>query len=225
MASKLIQRTNAMLDELRGLGGSDITYIFSPFFKPVEVPLHTIFGAVINFPSQNVFSQDKVRGFKAVVNKYSDILTGYVRIGDVVHYPDEAHEYKTLPASQGRELMKALASRAVKITKFDLSMLKPEWLGDEIDDQDYELKEAEDFEHVADDIPGAINMAMNALEQQFGDYNFNELQTQEMAEMLADAGAPYVVELTPSRDGIQIVGQNNIGVMLYNDNGELWWEF
>lgn len=223
--SDLIQRTNSMLTELRALGDSNIIYIFSPFFRPVDIHMDTIFGALVNFASQHEFSQEKFKGFKAICSKYSDLITGYVRVGDEVHRASDQHQYDKLTAKQSSELRKALLSRAVKVNKFDLSMLNPDWLGDEVDTDDHELKEAEDFEQVAEDIPGAINMAMNALEQSFGQFNFNELQTQEMAEMLIDAEAPYVVELTPRKDGIQIVGQNNIGVMLYNDSGELWWEF
>lgn len=243
---ELVKRVVAMLTELRGLGGADRVYIFSPFYKPVAIDMSTLFGALINFPDWSDFSHDKVQGFKQICNKYSDILSGYVRIGghrneegkivgDNVYQAREDHEYKLLPETKGRELIKALVSRAMKVGRFDLSMMNPGWLGDEDEHKDVEvpqhkMKEAEGDEelpvhNVSHDPDDAVRTALQMLNSVFGPFEHNDMQVQEMEEMLEDAVAPYHIELTPSKDGIQIAGQNNVGVALYNNDGELYWEF
>lgn len=123
-----VKRVVEMITKLRSLGGADSIYIFSPYFKPIDVSMPTTFGILANFPSWDVFSEEKIQGFKAAVNEYSDLLTGYVRIGDSVYKAESAHEYKTLPQREGRELIKALVSRAAKVSRFDLSMMDPSWL-------------------------------------------------------------------------------------------------
>ena len=128
MPDELIKRTKSMLGELHGLEGADRTYIFSNFFKKVSVHLPTLFGVVVSYPHGPDFSENKIAGFKAIMNKYSDIATGYVRIGDQVYQPNEQHEYKIFSGRDSREIIKALVGRAVKIGKFDLSMLDPAWL-------------------------------------------------------------------------------------------------
>lgn len=234
----LVKRVVKMIEDLRSLGGSDRLYIFSPFFKPVDVDMPTMFGALMNFSSFQDFSEDKVQGFKKIVNDNSDILTGYVRIGPAVYKAEMDHEYKTLPAKKGQELIKALVSRAVKVGRFDLSMLNPGWLKD---NEEHKTVEADphhtmqedalpfdgdaDKDLTTDDPNQAIAMGIDALKQVFGPCTYQEIQVQEMVEMLDDAQAPYYIELTPSRDGVQVVGSNNIGVVMYNNDGELYWEF
>lgn len=233
----LVKRVVKMTEELRSLGGSDRLYIFSPFFKPIDIQMPTMFGALMNFPSFQEFSEDQVKGFKDIVNSYSDLLTGYVRIGDSVYKAEADHEYKTLPQNKGRELIKALVSRAVKVNRFDLSLLNPGWLKSNEDhstvpvDPHHTMQEAtweaEEEHHgtTSNDPQEAIHMAMEMLKQHFGEYQYQQIQIEEMTEMLEDAVPPYYVELTPSKDGIQVIGENNIGVCLYNNEGELYWEF
>lgn len=233
----LVKRVVKMIEDLRSLGGSDRLYIFSPYFKPIDISMPTLFGALMNFTNFQDFSEDKVQGFKKIVNDNEDILTGYVRIGNSVYKAEMDHEYKTLPETKGRELIKALVSRAVKVGRFDLSMLNPGWLKNNEThstveaDPHHTMQEAtwaseEGFEGaITSDPYEAVPMAMELLKKHFGDYDYNQMQPDEMVEMLEDAVTPYHIELTPSKDGIQIVGQNNIGVMLYNNDGELYWEF
>lgn len=233
----LVKRVVKMIEALRSLGGSDRLYIFSPFFKPIDVSMPTVFGALMNFASFQEFSEDKVQGFKSIVNEYDDILTGYVRIGDSVYKAEMDHEYKTLPATRGRELIKALVSRAVKVGRFDLSMMNPGWLKNneahntvEVDPM-HTMKEAtwdsneEPVHNVASTPAEAVQGALAMLSEMFGECSYNEIQIQEMEEMLEDSVAPYHIELTPSKDGVQVVGQDYTGVCLYNNSGELYWEF
>lgn len=123
-----VRRVVEMIMKLRSLAGSDSIFIFSKYFKPIDISIPTLFGVLANFPSWEVFSEEKIKGFKALVNEYSDLLTGYVRIGTDVYQADQAHEYKIIPTRQGREIIKALVSRAAKVGRFDLSMMDPSWL-------------------------------------------------------------------------------------------------
>lgn len=243
---ELVKRTVAMLTKLRHLGAADRLYIFSPFFKPVDLPMTTIFGAVIFYPSYNDFSQDQIQGFKQAVNDFSDILVGYVIIGkdafDALGMNNvktgQAHDYKPLTASKSSELRKALSGgRAVKVGRFDLSMMNPGWLKSneahntvEIDPM-HTMKEATwdsdemPVHNVAETPSEAVQCALEMLNSMFGECTHNAIQLQEMEEMLEDSVAPYHIEMTPSKDGIQVVGQNHTGVCLYNNDGELYWEF
>jgi hypothetical protein len=117
-----------MLSKLRQVGSGEAIYIFSKFYKPINISMPTVFGALANFSSWDVFSEEKIQGFKAIMNEYSDLITGYVRIGDSVYKAEDTHEYKTLPQREGRELIKALVSRAARINKFDLSMMDSSWV-------------------------------------------------------------------------------------------------
>lgn len=235
---ELIKRVVQMIEDLRSLGGSDRLYIFSPFFKPVNIEMPTMFGAVFNFPNFNDFSEDKINGFKAIVNQNSDILSGYVRIGDQVYKPEEAHEYKALSPGKGKELMKALVSRAVKVGRFDLSMLNPGWLKNseghnQVDpDPEHTMKEAvwtldgdADKDITADNANDAIVKGLDMLKEVFGPFTYQEMAVQEMEEMLEDYPAPYFIELTASKEGVQIVSEDGQGIILYNNEGELDWRF
>ncbi len=166
---------------------------------------------------------------------YSDLLTGYVRIGDGVYKAGAEHDYKTLPRNEGRELIKALVSRAARVGRFDLSMMDPSWLKTIPGHQqavaahpEHTMKEADETveaESAITDPKAAIMNAMEMLKEHFGDFTHDPIQIEEMEEMLVDATPPYYVELTPGHDGIQIVGENNIGVGLFNNDGKLYWEF
>lgn len=230
-----VQRVVKMLTELRGLAGSDSVYVFSKYFKPISISIPTPFGALANFPSWESFSEEKIKGFKAIVNEYPDLLTGYVRIGTGVYQAGEEHDYKTLPNGQARELIKALVSRAVRVGRFDLSMMDPSWLKT-IDSHreavaahpEHAMKEAEGEEPEGEefnDADQAILVAIEHLKQNFGDVEVDPAQIPEMKDMLGDAQLPLWVEFTPNQDGIQITGQNNIGVCLFNNGGKLYWEF
>ncbi|MCK9531475.1 MAG: hypothetical protein M0R77_13085 [Gammaproteobacteria bacterium] len=233
----LVKRVVKMIEDLRSLGGSDRLYIFSPYFKPIDISMPTLFGALMNFTNFQDFSEDKVQGFKKIVNDNEDILTGYVRIGNSVYKAEMDHEYKTLPETKGRELIKALVSRAVKVGRFDLSMLNPGWLKNNeahntVEADPHHTMQEATWAHdevpihdVANEPGEAVQTALKMLTEVFGQCTHNNIQVQEMEEMLEDAVAPYHIELTPSKDGIQIVGQNHVGVMLYNNDGELYWEF
>lgn len=234
--SDKVQRVVKMITDLRSLPGSESYYIFSPYFKPISLNMPTTFGVLANFPSWEVFSEEKIKGLKDLTNEYSDLLTSYVRIGDSVYKAGVDHEYKTLPSGEGRELIKALVSRAAKVNRFDLSMMDPSWLK-KLDSHreavaahpHHTMQEAEDDDSYEgeeiDDADQAIQIAMEHLQQNFGEFTHNPEQIVEMKDMLADAEAPYWVQFTPSMDGIQISGRNNIGVALFNNDGELYWEF
>lgn len=234
----LVKRVVKMIEDLRSLGGSDRLFIFSPFFKPVDVDLPTMFGAVINFPSAQDFSEGKIQGFKKIVNDNADLLTGYVRIGDQVYKPEEDHEYKVLSPGKGKELMKALVSRAVKVGRFDLSMLNPGWLKNneghhQVDpNPEHTMQEAvwtfdgdPDKDITANTPSEAISLGLDMLKEMFGPFTYQEIAVQEMEEMLGEAPAPYYIEMTASKDGVQAVSENGTGILMYNNDGELYWEF
>ncbi len=233
-SDSLIQKATSMLGELKTLGGDDNTYIFSPFFKPINLQMDTIFGALMNFPAWEQFSEDKVNGFKAIMNKYSDIVTGYIRIGEVVYQASEAHEYITLAKNKGRELIKALLSRAVKVRRFDLSMMNPSWAYEEeegefdfnkANDEDvkkHTMKEADDSGMEYDDPAEAVSVAMDMLRDETGEFEHSQLQIEEMEGMIEGLGPFTINNVGP---GILIRCVDNTGISLFNDDGTLWWEF
>lgn len=226
-----------MITKLRTLSGSDSIYIFSPYYKPVDVNMPTMFGVLANFPSWEVFSEEKIKGFKDLVNQYPKLLTGFVRIGDSVYQAQADHEYKTLPRNKGREIIKALVSRAAKVGRFDLSMMDPSWLK-HLDSHretvathpEHSMNEADEAKEgfALDNINSrkvAIDVALDLLKEQFGPFKYTHKQVIDIERELGESVMPLKVELTMHGDGIQIVGQNDIGVGLFNDNGVLFWEF
>lgn len=233
-SDSLIQKATSMLGELKTLGGDDNTYIFSPFFKPINLQMETIFGALMNFPAWEQFSEEKVNGFKAIMNKYSDIVTGYIRIGEVVYQASEAHEYITLPKNKGRELIKALLSRAVKVRRFDLSMMNPAWAYDEeeneldfnqANDKDVEkhtMKESDDSGIEYNNPSEAVSAAMDMLRDETGEFETNQIQIDEMEAMI-EGLEPFTIN--DAGTGILIRCVDNTGISLFNDDGKLWWEF
>lgn len=235
---ELVKRVVAMMTELRGLGGSDKVFIFSPFFKPINIGMDTLFGSLFNFSSWHDFSEDQVKGYKDIVNKYSDILTGFIRIGDSVYKAEADHEYKTLPATKGRELVKALVSRAVKVGRFDLSMMNPGWLNDEEEHKDvnvpaHKMAEAEGedivdpgVEEYSNDPAEAVDKALAMLGSLTDNFAYTQEQKEEMIEMISYAPAPYCIEpLASPEQSVMIVAGDNTGIGLYNDDGNLYWEF
>jgi hypothetical protein len=227
-----IKRVNALIKQLKELPGAEHLYIFSPYFKPLSISLSTDLGAIFNFSNWEDFSESKIGGFKQLVGQYNDIITGYVRIGNSLYKAGQDHNYNILTQRSGKSIIDAVVGKAVKVSKFDISMLDPKWLeqhgaAEVTEDSDQEVYEDEEeyVHNVSQDPDDAVRVAMEMLHKIFGECDHNDLQLEEMEEMLQDAVAPFHIELTPSKDGIQIVGQNNVGIALYNNDGQLWWEF
>ena len=233
-SSENIQRVVEMIASIRALPDADVIYIFSKYFKPIDIVIPTTFGILANFPSFEVFSQEKIQGFKKLVNEYSDLLTGYIRIGDNVYQASADHEYKIMTNTRSTEIRKALVSRAVRINKFDLSMMSADWLSTNqvepakiASDPKVAMKESEVISNIveSDSIDDAIETGLAMLSDKFGDFDHNQEQIDGIIEALMPCEFPFQISQTPNGDGIQIVGQNNIGVFLHNDQGSLFWEF
>lgn len=99
-------------------------------------------------------------------------------------------------------------------------------------DPEHTMKEAvwtldgdADKDITADNANDAIVKGLDMLKEVFGPFTYQEIAVQEMEEMLEDYPAPYFIELTASKEGVQIVSEDGQGIILYNNEGELDWRF